>query len=191
MGEYYGNNDWRDYLAHYGVKGMKWRKHKYVSNTNGDYMYNTGRNLVTKDGRVLGGIRKEDIINRYGWRSKSVNANVGKHQINVYKNRKKSTGESYRGVYTSLGSTSKARTKRLGRLTITRDEDGTNIELKGRKKKSNKKSRVSKIINKISSKQVGKKLSRIAERTHHRKQVGVATGETYLWRMNSNKKRKR
>lgn len=27
--EYYGNNDWRDYLAlkHYGVKGMKWHKH--------------------------------------------------------------------------------------------------------------------------------------------------------------------
>ena len=31
MGEYYGNNDWRDYLAHYGVKGMKWRHHKYKS----------------------------------------------------------------------------------------------------------------------------------------------------------------
>lgn len=30
MGEYYGNNDWRDYkaLQHYGVKGMKWRKRK-------------------------------------------------------------------------------------------------------------------------------------------------------------------
>lgn len=26
--EYYGNNDWRDYLAHYGVKGMKWGEHK-------------------------------------------------------------------------------------------------------------------------------------------------------------------
>lgn len=25
--EYYGNNDWRDYLAHYGVKGMKKGKH--------------------------------------------------------------------------------------------------------------------------------------------------------------------
>ena len=46
-------------------------------------------------------------------------------------------------------------------------------------------------VKKTVPKQVGKKLSRIAERTHHRKQVGVATGETYLWRMNSNKKRKR
>ena len=27
MIEYYGNNDYRDYLMHYGVKGMKWGKH--------------------------------------------------------------------------------------------------------------------------------------------------------------------
>lgn len=39
--DYYGNNDWRDYLAHYGVKGMKWRKHKYLSNVNGDYQYSS------------------------------------------------------------------------------------------------------------------------------------------------------
>lgn len=26
--EYYGNNDYRDYLAHYGKKGMKWKKRK-------------------------------------------------------------------------------------------------------------------------------------------------------------------
>ena len=26
--EYYGRNDYRDYLAHYGVKGMKWKKVK-------------------------------------------------------------------------------------------------------------------------------------------------------------------
>lgn len=27
--EYYGNNDYRDYLEHYGVKGMKWGKHLF------------------------------------------------------------------------------------------------------------------------------------------------------------------
>lgn len=27
--EYYGNNDYRDYLAHHGVKGMKWGKHLF------------------------------------------------------------------------------------------------------------------------------------------------------------------
>ena len=30
--DYYGNNDYRDYLAHYGVKGMEWGKHKFGSN---------------------------------------------------------------------------------------------------------------------------------------------------------------
>lgn len=29
--DYYGNNDYRDYLAHYGVKGMEWGKHKFGS----------------------------------------------------------------------------------------------------------------------------------------------------------------
>lgn len=29
--DYYGNNDYRDYLAHYGKKGMKWGKHVKLS----------------------------------------------------------------------------------------------------------------------------------------------------------------
>lgn len=31
--DYYGRNDYRDYLAHYGVKGMKWKKRKRRSLT--------------------------------------------------------------------------------------------------------------------------------------------------------------
>ena len=37
--EYYGNNDWWDYLAHHGVKGMKWKDHKYRQVVDGEYIY--------------------------------------------------------------------------------------------------------------------------------------------------------
>ena len=53
--EYYGNNDWRDYLAHYGVKGMKWRHHKYK--TDSSYLNEGGVSgyqvYDTKKGRLV------------------------------------------------------------------------------------------------------------------------------------------
>lgn len=36
----YGGNDYRDYLAHYGIKGMKWKNHQYAGIVNGEYVYN-------------------------------------------------------------------------------------------------------------------------------------------------------
>ena len=48
--EYYGHNDYRDYLAHSGVKGMRWKKHKYTGIINGTYMYDavSGGNSRTR-----------------------------------------------------------------------------------------------------------------------------------------------
>lgn len=57
MNEYYGNNDYRDYIAHYGVKGMKWGKHLfgdlYDKVTGGrGYEYNRLRNRQTQNAKM-------------------------------------------------------------------------------------------------------------------------------------------
>lgn len=40
-------NDYWDYLEHAGVKGMTWKKHKYLKNKNGEYIYDNS-SLVSR-----------------------------------------------------------------------------------------------------------------------------------------------
>lgn len=70
---FYGNNDWRDYLAHYGVKGMKWDEHKYTGVVNGEYVY--GNNPVTKQATTA-------LISK------------AKHVVSVIKKQKKTSGRN-------------------------------------------------------------------------------------------------
>ena len=66
MSEYYGNNDYRDYLAHYGVKGMKWRNHKYLKKIGDFYEYNVTGQGYLKD------------ADRYSSRSRAAQARADK-----------------------------------------------------------------------------------------------------------------
>ena len=59
--ECYGNNDYRDYLAHYGVVGMHWGIRRYQP-----YSYTEGRDGVRK-GKEMGAARKlGDAMKRAG-----------------------------------------------------------------------------------------------------------------------------
>lgn len=52
MNTFYPENDYRNYLAHYGVKGMKWRKHK------------KDRNLMNNINDLVGGMTNNMAPNR-------------------------------------------------------------------------------------------------------------------------------
>ena len=54
--EYYGNNDYRDYLAHYGKKGMKWGKKKkpgVLDKLADEKRYERAKNNMLKAGTQL------------------------------------------------------------------------------------------------------------------------------------------
>lgn len=61
MDEYYGNNDYRDYLIHYGVKGMKWGIHKRAK----DYVVNRLEARKQEKAREKQNERYKDLIDMY------------------------------------------------------------------------------------------------------------------------------
>lgn len=155
--DYYGNNDWRDYLAHYGVKGMKWRHHKYKdengSINSSTYEYNVGR--IT--GRL--GTNKYGA-GRTGYKTTSRFVSLGKsnqYKVSAHKTSHPTRGTEY-GVSTTLGWSNKSSTKKLGRVIVTRNEDGISVSYTKKNNKSSKKKgssisrakkRVGKVLKKI------------------------------------------
>ena len=51
MGTFYSNNDYRNYLAHYGVKGMKWGVRRF-QNADGS-LTSAGKARAKRDGTGL------------------------------------------------------------------------------------------------------------------------------------------
>lgn len=155
MEEYYGNNDWRDYLAHYGVKGMKWKKHKYITGENGHYTYQLG-NFVSRFGS------DSNPTNRWGYRTTGRYVTVGKNnqlRVNLTKTTNKRQGKTWYSGFTSAGATKDGSTKskRIGRLTFTRDEDGTSVEYekKSKSKRRAKKTSAKQLISSLKDQAVG------------------------------------
>lgn len=153
MADYYGNNDWRDYLAHYGVKGMKWRKHKYITGEDGHYTYQLG-NFVSRFGRDDYG------TNRLGYRTTGRYVSVGKnnqHRVNFTKTTNTRQGKTWYSGFTSAGATKDGSTKskRIGRLTFTRDEDGTSVEYEKKKKRPAKRASANQLISSLKDQAVG------------------------------------
>lgn len=84
---YYGNNDYRDYLAHYGVVGMHWGIRRYQP-----YSYTEGRDGVRK-GKEMGAARKlGDAMKRAGSAVSRTVKNAGSRTnraIKTFKNNQK------------------------------------------------------------------------------------------------------
>ena len=107
MTEYYGHNDYRDYLAHYGVKGMKWGKHLYDSVVNDVYRYGdqpyftSGRmkTLVNAYDRVTGGRLSSIVKARQTANSiRNANSQTVKQAERTYANRARSARLVNKGI---------------------------------------------------------------------------------------------
>lgn len=81
----YGNNDYRDYLAHYGRKGMKWGKNIFGS----DQQYNTlSRQRATTDINAtkrrlqeLASSTKKSFNNTTGFAKYTVKSGINKYRV--------------------------------------------------------------------------------------------------------------
>lgn len=84
---YYGNNDYRDYLAHHGVKGMKWGKHLFGRITGSYYKdkaadYNTQAKTYLHMGNQSGFAMASERAGKY---SKKYYNSIGQRSVRAVK----------------------------------------------------------------------------------------------------------
>lgn len=166
----YSKNDYRyyledqlyhsdDFLAHYGIKGMKWKQHKSpfrTYNIKGELNYgdvDPGKSSKYSKYKYHEiGIESRKHPGRYISVSTHTSTNTGRKQLNVY-----------------TGKTSKKYSKKkFGPITRTRDEEGTRYKLDITSRKTKKKLR---------SKKIGE---RLAYGVHSAKKAGQYTAEDVI-----------
>ena len=86
---YYGNNDYRDYLAHYGIKGMKWGKHLFGLDNRWNYGVNN--KIYDENKKYYAGTAKygDGFIRRKNNNEKSYTENTSNIRTAAGKNLRK------------------------------------------------------------------------------------------------------
>ena len=142
----YSKNDYRyyledqlmhsdDYLAHYGVKGMKWKQHlKKKFNDNYDVYSISGKH------NVYGGLNGQTKTGTVKYKERGIESKNAYKYIAVGSH-KYSDGRSTKDLYFS--PTKKERSIKKGRVSIDTGEEGSHISIDTTKKKKSKKNKLS------------------------------------------------
>ena len=127
----YSKNDYRyylenqlihsdDYLAHYGVKGMKWKQHKKQYDV---YSINGRRDY-----------------SGYNYREAGIESRTNPNKYLSVGSRKYDSGKKTVDIYT--GPSKKERSIKKGRISIDTGSEGSHISIDTTKKKKSKKNKV-------------------------------------------------
>lgn len=97
--EHYGYVDDGHSLAHYGVRGMRWRQHKYTGNSSRDYDYSTGDRSRANYYNVQGQIADTKRFHAQRDPQRIINTRRQNEQHKKKINKLVNTGDAARAAY--------------------------------------------------------------------------------------------
>lgn len=142
----YSKNDYRyylenqlmhsdDFLAHYGVKGMKWKQHLKKKFNNNYEIYN-----VSGTHNEFGGPNGQKKVGTIKYTERGIESKKNPNRYISVGSHKSSSGKRTKDIYFS--PTKKEHYLKKGRLEINTGEEGSHISLDVTKKKRKKNSTV-------------------------------------------------